>query len=168
MLLKKLRTAAFKKRCSLQCHQSAPCEVKKGTTTKPPETTTKNLDVGNHPQYSCVSPMHNLQASSQQTTPPTHPFLVSTTVSFPVSVPICVGQGTKETASQRSRSWPVRLQLTSEPDYKDLDTSAFPPAQPSGLPGFYSTTEQRVDWFNHLHISPNWLSQKPHGSISRF
>lgn len=131
-------------------------------------------DVGNHPQYSCVSPMHNLQVSSQQTTPPTHPFLVSTTVSFPVimtfpvSVPICVGQGTKETASQRSRSWPVRLQLTTEPDYKDLDASAFPPAQPSGLPGFYSTTEQRVDWFNHLRISPNWLSQKPHRSISRF
>lgn len=87
---------------------------------------------------------------------------------FPVSVPICVGQETKETASQRSCSWPVRLQLTSEPDYKDLDTSAFPPAQPSGLPGFYSTTEQRVDWFNHLRISPNWLSQKPHRSISRF
>ena len=73
---------------------------------------------------------------------------------FSVSLPICVGQGTKETASQRSCSWPVQLQLTSEFDYQDLDTSAFPPAQPSGLPEFYSTTKQRVDWFNHYHISP--------------
>lgn len=55
---------------------------KKGTTTKPPETNTKNRDIGNYPQYSCVLPIHNFQVSSQQITPPTHPFVVSTMVSL--------------------------------------------------------------------------------------
>lgn len=115
---------------------------------------------------------HNLQVSSQHnSTDTSFPGLYNGftpgITTFPVSGSICVHQGTKETASQRSCSWPVRLQLTSELDYKDLDTSAFPPAQPSGLPGFYSKTKQRVDWFNHC-ISSSWLSQKPYRFTSRF
>ena len=145
------------------------------TTTRSPETNTKNPDIGNHPQYSCVSPTHDAQPpgvlSANNSTDTSFPGLYNGftpgITTFPVSGSICVHQGTKETASQRSCSWPVRLQLTSELDYKDLDTSAFPPAQPSGLPGFYSKTQQRVDWFNHC-ISSSWLSQKPYRFTSRF